>query len=85
VIFLITEEILHTHIAHWWSPQGSYIAYLQFNDTLVPKYRFPYYGDGKNIYGDIEELSYPKVITGDTGETLTRGVIINHIGVFIIR
>ncbi|KAK2157135.1 hypothetical protein LSH36_197g03008 [Paralvinella palmiformis] len=62
------EEILHTHIAHWWSPQGSYIAYLQFNDTLVPKYRFPYYGDGKNIYGDIEELSYPKA--GDKGSNV---------------
>ena len=52
------EEILHSHLAHWWSPQGSYIAYLQFNDTLVPKYRFPFYGDGKNTYGDTEVTNY---------------------------
>eukprot|EP00064_Thunnus_orientalis_P001733 superscaffoldBa00000120_g1736 len=35
--WLYEEEILQTHIAHWWSPDGLRLAYMTINDTLVPK------------------------------------------------
>ena len=38
-----------------------FILYAQFDDTHVHKYKFPYYGDGSDIYGSIHEISYPKV------------------------
>ncbi|XP_077578208.1 inactive dipeptidyl peptidase 10-like [Stigmatopora nigra] len=34
--WLYEEEILHSHLAHWWSPDGEKLAYLTINDTLVP-------------------------------------------------
>ena len=55
------EEILHTSVAHWISPTGAHIAYAQFDDSNVPKYRFPLYGPGTNIYGYWSEVAYPKV------------------------
>ncbi len=57
----LPEEILHSDSAHWWSPSGQHIAYLKFNDSHVPLYKFPYYGEGSNIYGTIREVAYPKV------------------------
>ena len=56
-----TEEILHSNVAHWWSRQASYILYATFDDTEVPKYRFPTYGPGEAIYGYVDEMAYPKV------------------------
>ena len=60
-----TEEILHSNVAHWWSPNAVRICYATFNDTLVPMYKFPYYGGFKNYYGDIEEIAYPKVFNAE--------------------
>ncbi|KAK2174164.1 hypothetical protein NP493_821g01037 [Ridgeia piscesae] len=60
------EEILESNSAHWWSPDGAYICYAQFNDSRVPRYTFPVYGSGTNIYGDTAELAYPKA--GDDGK-----------------
>uniref|UniRef100_A0A3Q2EDJ2 Dipeptidyl peptidase like 10 n=1 Tax=Cyprinodon variegatus TaxID=28743 RepID=A0A3Q2EDJ2_CYPVA len=34
--WLYEEEILQTHVAHWWSPDGERLAFLVLNDTLVP-------------------------------------------------
>ena len=61
LIIHVAEEILHTNVANWWSPGGSYIAYAQFNDSLVPLFKFPFYGEADNLYGTINELAYPKV------------------------
>lgn len=58
--WLYEEEILHTNVAHWWSPGARHIAYAQFNDSLVPLFKFPFYGEGDNLYGTISELAYPK-------------------------
>ncbi|KAG2459567.1 DPP10 peptidase, partial [Polypterus senegalus] len=36
-----TEEILHSHVAHWWSPDGRRLAFLMINDSLVPRVVLP--------------------------------------------
>ena len=65
-VLCFTEEILKSNSAHWWSPDGSYICYGQFNDSDVPRYKHPFYGDGTNIYGDTVEIAYPKVTSSVT-------------------
>ena len=45
----------------WWSADSTHLAYLEINDTGVPVYHYPDYGAQDNIYGDIEEIPYPKV------------------------
>ena len=61
LLCVITEEILHSNSAHWWSPLATKICYAVFDDTNVPLYKFPRYGRGENIYGTIDEIAYPKV------------------------
>ncbi|XP_013855307.1 inactive dipeptidyl peptidase 10, partial [Austrofundulus limnaeus] len=34
--WLYEEEILGSHLAHWWSPDGERLAFLTINDSLVP-------------------------------------------------
>ncbi len=55
-------------MAHWWSPDSSYICFAQFDDSSVPLYRFPHYGEGTNIYGDMQKIAYPKA--GDTKKNI---------------
>ncbi|XP_053350341.1 dipeptidyl aminopeptidase-like protein 6 [Clarias gariepinus] len=35
--WLYEEMIFQSHVAHWWSPDGSRLAFTSINDTLVPK------------------------------------------------
>ena len=58
---IFSEELLQTSVAHWWSPGGSYILYARFDDANVPKYSYPVYGRGDNVYGSMETVAYPKV------------------------
>ncbi|XP_030604542.1 inactive dipeptidyl peptidase 10-like isoform X3 [Archocentrus centrarchus] len=39
--WLYEEEILHSYLAHWWSPDGERLAFLTINDTLVPNMVLP--------------------------------------------
>ncbi|KAJ7354852.1 hypothetical protein OS493_029858 [Desmophyllum pertusum] len=54
------QEVLNSDHALWFSPEGRYLAYIQFNDTEVNWYKFPWYGDRKNSYTTIREIAYPK-------------------------
>lgn len=56
--FGFLEEILQTHIAHWWSPDGLRLAYLTINDTLVPKMEVPFFTGAP--YPTSLEYHYPK-------------------------
>ena len=47
--------------AHWLSEDGIYIAYAEYNESQVPIYKFQKYGPGTSIYGQIDEIAYPKV------------------------
>ncbi|KAM7379359.1 hypothetical protein PAMP_004921 [Pampus punctatissimus] len=56
--WLYEEEILQTHIAHWWSPDGLRLAYMTINDTLVPKMEVPFFTGSP--YPSSLEYHYPK-------------------------
>ncbi|XP_077584400.1 inactive dipeptidyl peptidase 10 isoform X2 [Stigmatopora nigra] len=56
--WLYEEEILQTHVAHWWSPDGERLAFLVVNDTLVPNMALPRFTG--MIYPKGKQYPYPK-------------------------
>jgi hypothetical protein len=62
--FVVSEEILQTHIAHWWSPDGLRLSYATINDTLVPKMEVPIFTGAPYPIG--LEYHYPKVNPRDS-------------------
>ncbi|KAM6984943.1 inactive dipeptidyl peptidase 10-like [Aplochiton taeniatus] len=57
--WLYEEEVLHSHAAHWWSPDGSRLAYLSINDTLVPNMFLPRFTG--SLYPRGHQYPYPKM------------------------
>uniref|UniRef100_A0A8C4H4E3 Inactive dipeptidyl peptidase 10 n=1 Tax=Dicentrarchus labrax TaxID=13489 RepID=A0A8C4H4E3_DICLA len=57
--WLYEEEVLHTQTAHWWSPDGSRLAYLTINDSLVPNMLLPRFTG--SLYPRGKEYPYPKM------------------------
>ncbi|KAM8791981.1 dipeptidyl peptidase 4 [Rhynchonycteris naso] len=57
------EEIFNTHSALWWSPNGTFLAYAQFNDTNVPHIEFSVYSDESLQYPKTMKIPYPKAGT----------------------
>lgn len=55
-----TEEILQTHVAHWWSPDGERLAFLVLNDSLVPNMALPRFTG--MTYPRGKHYPYPKVL-----------------------
>ncbi|XP_070693812.1 inactive dipeptidyl peptidase 10-like [Pempheris klunzingeri] len=56
--WLYEEEILQTHMAHWWSPDGERLAFLVLNDSLVPNMALPRFTG--MIYPKGKQYPYPK-------------------------
>ncbi|XP_036900478.1 dipeptidyl peptidase 4 [Sturnira hondurensis] len=54
------EEIFSTHSALWWSPNSTFLAYAQFNDTEVPRIEFSVYFDESLKYPKTMHIPYPK-------------------------
>nr|AXB27024.1 dipeptidyl peptidase IV [Macronycteris gigas] len=54
------EEIFSSHSALWWSPNGTFLAYAQFNDTEVPPIEFSVYLDESLQYPKTMHIPYPK-------------------------
>jgi len=52
---------MHTRVAHWTSPNGLRIAYINFNDTHVPLYKFQVHGPPHQLYSNMHQVPYPKV------------------------
>ncbi|XP_049610929.1 dipeptidyl peptidase 4-like [Syngnathus scovelli] len=52
------EEMFSSNQGLWWSPGGKYVAYAEFNDTLVPIVEFTWYGDQQ--YPATISIPYPK-------------------------
>ncbi len=50
------EEFAFTD-AFKWSPDGSYVAYLKFEEGAVPQYELEFYGE---LYPEIYKYKYPK-------------------------
>ncbi|XP_071978282.1 inactive dipeptidyl peptidase 10-like [Engystomops pustulosus] len=64
--WLYEEEILHSHIAHWWSPDGERLAFLTINDSAVPNMIIPQYTGSLYPLGKL--FPYPKA--GQTNPTV---------------
>ncbi|XP_070587124.1 inactive dipeptidyl peptidase 10 [Erythrolamprus reginae] len=56
--WLYEEELLHSHITHWWSPDGERLAFLMINDTLVPNMLIPWFTG--SLYPKGKQYPYPK-------------------------
>ncbi|NXE18282.1 DPP10 peptidase, partial [Ardeotis kori] len=56
--WLYEEELLHSHVAHWWSPDGERLAFLTINDSLVPNMVIPRFTGG--LYPKGKQYPYPK-------------------------
>lgn len=56
--WLYEEEILKSHIAHWWSPDGTRLAYATINDSRVPLMELPSYTG--SVYPTVKPYHYPK-------------------------
>ncbi|XP_053732954.1 inactive dipeptidyl peptidase 10-like [Synchiropus splendidus] len=69
--WLYEEEVLHTQVAHWWSPDGTRLAYLTVNDTDVPKMFLPRFTG--TLYPRGSEYPYPKM--GQTNPSVSLYVV----------
>ncbi|EMP29817.1 Inactive dipeptidyl peptidase 10 [Chelonia mydas] len=69
--WLYEEELLHSHVAHWWSPDGERLAFLMINDTLVPNMVIPRFTGG--LYPKGKHYPYPKA--GQTNPTVKLFVV----------
>ncbi|XP_075037356.1 inactive dipeptidyl peptidase 10 [Mixophyes fleayi] len=56
--WLYEEELLRSHVAHWWSPDGERLAFLMINDSLVPNMIIPQYTG--SLYPPGKQFPYPK-------------------------
>lgn len=57
------EKILRTDHAVWFSPDGSRLAYVSFDDSKVASIAYPKYGsydDPNNVFPEVTSLRYPK-------------------------
>ncbi|KAF2427772.1 hypothetical protein EJ08DRAFT_680745 [Tothia fuscella] len=57
------EEMLMSRSALWFSPDGTHIAWLSFDDSEVPVYTVPYYMNGNKYakpYPKEKKIRYPK-------------------------
>uniref|UniRef100_F7AYR3 Dipeptidyl peptidase 4 n=1 Tax=Ornithorhynchus anatinus TaxID=9258 RepID=F7AYR3_ORNAN len=57
------EEVFSAHSALWWSPNGSFLAYAQFNDSEVPVMEYSFYSQESLQYPETVKLPYPKLKT----------------------
>lgn len=57
--WLYEEMVLHTQVAHWWSPDGSRLAYFTINDSLVPTMLLPRFTG--SLYPRGKQYPYPKM------------------------
>ncbi|KAK7169559.1 hypothetical protein R3I93_005514 [Phoxinus phoxinus] len=69
--WLYEEEVLHSSVAHWWSPSGSSLAFLTINDTLVPKEQLPRFTG--MLYPRGHQYPYPKA--GQANPEVTLNVV----------
>jgi dipeptidyl-peptidase-4 len=67
------EEVLGVNYAHYINDLGTRVAYARFNDTLVPEFRYPHYGDPEDIlhsqYPEYRVVRYPKA--GEVNPTMS--------------
>ncbi|XP_017324691.1 inactive dipeptidyl peptidase 10 [Ictalurus punctatus] len=69
--WLYEEGVLHSPVAHWWSPAGSSLAFLTINNTLVPNMLLPHFTGA--LYPRGTHYPYPKV--GQVNPTVKLNVV----------
>ncbi|KAJ0005993.1 hypothetical protein NQD34_015887 [Periophthalmus magnuspinnatus] len=69
--WLYEVEVLKTPVCHWWSPDGSKLAYLTINNTDVPNMLLPRFTGA--LYPRGHEYPYPKM--GQTNPTVSLNVV----------
>uniref|UniRef100_A0A3B3DW21 Dipeptidyl peptidase like 10 n=1 Tax=Oryzias melastigma TaxID=30732 RepID=A0A3B3DW21_ORYME len=69
--WLYEEEILNSHLAHWWSPDSERLAFLTINDSLVPKMGIPQFTGSTYPRG----LQYPYPMAGQTNPSVKLSVV----------
>ncbi|XP_015232874.1 PREDICTED: inactive dipeptidyl peptidase 10-like isoform X1 [Cyprinodon variegatus] len=69
--WLYEEEILHSHLAHWWSPDGERLAFLRIDDTLVPNMTLPQFTGSTYPRG----IQYPYPMAGQRNPTVKLFVV----------
>ncbi|XP_072255145.1 inactive dipeptidyl peptidase 10-like [Pyxicephalus adspersus] len=52
------EEVLNSYAAHWWSPDGTRLAYLSINTSRVPNMELPHFVGAD--YPASTRYAYPK-------------------------
>ncbi|CAH6788569.1 Dpp4 [Phodopus roborovskii] len=57
------EEVFGAYSALWWSPNSTFLAYAQFNDTGVPHIEYSFYSDESLQYPRTVWIPYPKAGT----------------------
>ncbi|XP_077176019.1 dipeptidyl peptidase 4 [Paroedura picta] len=67
------EEMFGTHAALWWSPNGSFLAYAEINDTEVPVIEYSLYAEDTLQYPKTIRIPYPKA--GATNPTIRLFVV----------
>ncbi|XP_036401574.1 dipeptidyl peptidase 4-like [Megalops cyprinoides] len=83
------EEMFSSNEAMWWSPGGRFLAYAEFNDTLVHTIEYSWYGSEQ--YPQMVIIPYPKagstnpvvkLFVVDTTNTshITQVVVPNSVG-----
>ncbi|CAJ1087747.1 inactive dipeptidyl peptidase 10-like [Xyrichtys novacula] len=69
--WLYEEEVLRSHLAHWWSPDGERLAFLTLNDTLVPNMVLPQFTGTAYPKG----LQYPYPMAGQINPAVRLSVV----------
>lgn len=59
--WLYEGEILHSNVAHWWSPDNKYLCYAMLNCSLIPVDSYPVYDTGGGLYASTVNIRIPKV------------------------
>ncbi|XP_066468190.1 dipeptidyl peptidase 4 [Tiliqua scincoides] len=67
------EEMFGTPAALWWSPNGSFLAYAEINDTEVPLIEYSFYSEDTQQYPKTIKIPYPKA--GVTNPTIRLFVV----------
>ncbi|KAG8510454.1 Dipeptidyl peptidase 4 [Galemys pyrenaicus] len=67
------EEVFSAYSALWWSPNGTFLAYAQFNDTEVPLIEYSFYSDESLQYPKTVRVPYPKA--GANNPTVTLFIV----------
>ncbi|XP_059183662.1 inactive dipeptidyl peptidase 10-like isoform X2 [Centropristis striata] len=69
--WLYEEEVLGSHLALWWSPDGERLAFLTINDSLVPNMVLPQFTGSSYPRG----LQYPYPTAGQTNPSVKLSVV----------